>query len=398
MGVITVSQLNRYLASQISADAHLRSFLIRGEVSNFTRAASGHCYFSLKDAESIIPAVMFSGMAKLLKFRPENGMTVIVSAGLTVYEKGGYYQLRVTDMQPDGVGAQAVALEQLKKKLAAMGVFDAAAKRPLPALPKTVGVITSGKGAALQDVLTILGRRCPLVSVKVFPVLVQGADAPAEIARAVRFAGTQDCDVLILGRGGGSSEDLNAFNAEAVALAIFDCPVPLISAVGHETDFTIADLAADLRAPTPSAAAELAVPEISALHERIRIAEKNLKSGYNARLNTEQRRLAALEGKLRQLQPRERIRVQQERLGRTAQRLESAVQRILSGNAAKLHTLQEKLTALDPLLVLQRGYAAVYREDGGILPSADSVQAGDRIRVRLKDGILDARVEETHEL
>ena len=398
MGVITVSQLNRYLASQISADAHLRSFLIRGEVSNFTRAASGHCYFSLKDAESIIPAVMFSGMAKLLKFRPENGMTVIVSAGLTVYEKGGYYQLRVTDMQPDGVGAQAVALEQLKKKLAAMGVFDAAAKRPFPALPKTVGVITSGKGAALQDVLTILGRRCPLVSVKVFPVLVQGADAPAEIARAVRFAGTQDCDVLILGRGGGSSEDLNAFNAEAVALAIFDCPVPLISAVGHETDFTIADLAADLRAPTPSAAAELAVPEISALHERIRIAEKNLKSSYNARLNTEQRRLAALEGKLRQLQPRERIRVQQERLGRTAQRLESAMQRILSGNAAKLHTLQEKLTALDPLLVLQRGYAAVYREDGGILPSADSVQAGDRIRVRLKDGILDARVEETHEL
>ena len=398
MGVITVSQLNRYLASQISADAHLRSFLIRGEVSNFTRAASGLCYFSLKDAESIIPAVMFSGMAKLLKFRPENGMTVIVSAGLTVYEKGGYYQLRVTDMQPDGVGAQAVALEQLKKKLAAMGVFDAAAKRSLPALPKTVGVITSGKGAALQDVLTILGRRCPLVSVKVFPVLVQGADAPAEIARAVRFAGTQDCDVLILGRGGGSSEDLNAFNAEAVALAIFDCPVPLISAVGHETDFTIADLAADLRAPTPSAAAELAVPEISALHEHIRIAENALKSGYTARLNAEQRRLAALEGKLRQLQPRERIRVQQERLGRTAQRMESAMQRILSGNTAKLHTLQEKLTALDPLLVLQRGYAAVYREDGGILPSAGSVQAGDRIRVRLKDGILDARVEETHEL
>ena len=398
MGVITVSQLNRYLASQISADAHLRSFLIRGEVSNFTRAASGHCYFSLKDAESIIPAVMLSGMAKLLKFRPENGMTVIVSAGLTVYEKGGYYQLRVTDMQPDGVGAQAVALEQLKKKLAAMGVFDAAAKRSLPALPKTVGVITSGKGAALQDVLTILGRRCPLVSVKVFPVLVQGTDAPAEIARAVRFAGTQDCDVLILGRGGGSSEDLNAFNAEAVALAIFDCPVPLISAVGHETDFTIADLAADLRAPTPSAAAELAVPEISALHEHIRIAENALKNGYTARLNAEQRRLAALEGKLRQLQPRERIRVQQERLGRTAQRMESAMQRILSGNTAKLHTLQEKLTALDPLLVLQRGYAAVYREDGGILPSADSVQAGDRIRVRLKDGILDARVEETHEL
>ena len=395
MGVITVSQLNRYLASQISADAHLRSFLIRGEVSNFTRAASGHCYFSLKDAESIIPAVMFSGMAKLLKFRPENGMTVIVSAGLTVYEKGGYYQLRVTDMQPDGVGAQAVALEQLKKKLAAMGVFDAAAKR---SLPKTVGVITSGKGAALQDVLTILGRRCPLVSVKVFPVLVQGTDAPAEIARAVRFAGTQDCDVLILGRGGGSSEDLNAFNAEAVALAIFDCPVPLISAVGHETDFTIADLAADLRAPTPSAAAELAVPEISALHEHIRVAENALKNGYTARLNAEQRRLAALEGKLRQLQPRERIRVQQERLGRTAQRMESAMQRILSGNTAKLHTLQEKLTALDPLLVLQRGYAAIYREDGGILPSADSVQAGDRIRVRLKDGILDARVEETHEL
>lgn len=398
MGIITVSQLNRYLASRIGGDEHLKSFLIRGEISNFTAASSGHCYFSLKDGQSVIKAVMFRRMASLLKFRPENGMTVIANAGLTVYEAGGIYQLNVTDMQPDGVGAQALALEQLKKKLAGMGVFDESVKRPLPALPHTVGVVTSGKGAALQDILNILRRRCPLVSVKVFPVLVQGEQAPAEIARAVRFAGTQGCDVLMLGRGGGSAEDLNAFNAEAVALAIFDCPVPLISAVGHETDFTIADLAADRRAPTPSAAAELAVPELPALHEKVRISADSLRNAYLARLSRESAQLDRLEQKLQRFQPGARIRVQQERLGRETQRLEHAMSRILSGNTARLHAVQEKLTALDPLLVLQRGYAAVYQENGDILPSVKYAHTGEKIRVQLKDGSLYAKVEDIHEL
>ena len=398
MSIITVSQLNRYLASRIGGDEHLKNFLIRGEISNFTVASSGHLYFSLKDGQSVIKAVMFRRMASLLKFRPENGMTVILSAGLTVYEAGGIYQLNVTDMQPDGVGAQALALEQLRKKLAGMGVFDENTKRPLPDLPHTIGVITSGTGAALQDILNILRRRCPLVSVKVFPVLVQGEQAPAEIARAVRFAGTQDCDVLILGRGGGSAEDLNAFNAEAVALAVFDCPVPLISAVGHQTDFTIVDLAADRRAPTPSAAAELAVPEISALHEKVRISANALRSAYLAGLNSAAAQLNTLEQKLQRFQPGQRIQIQQEQLKNRTARLEHAMQRLLAGHTAKLHAAQEKLTALDPLLVLQRGYAAVYQENGEILPSVRQAHTGDIIRVQLRDGSLTAKVEERHEL
>jgi exodeoxyribonuclease VII large subunit len=398
MAVITVSQLNRYIASKVSGDANLKRFMIRGEISNFSAASSGHCYFSLKDAQSVVSAVMFRRMASMLKFRPENGMKVIVSAGLNVYETGGIYQLNVTDMQPDGVGALALAMEQRKKKLAAAGLFDVSSKRPLPPLPQTVGVITSGTGAALQDILNILRRRCPIVSVKVFPVPVQGADAPDAIARAVRFAGTQGCDVLILGRGGGSAEDLDAFNAECVAYAVYDCPVPLISAVGHETDFTITDLVADRRAPTPSAAAELAVPELSALHEKIHIAANTLRNTYLSVLNREAASLALVQQKLRQYRPDVRIRIQQEQLGRITERLGYAMQHILSDRAAQLHTVQEKLTALDPLLILQRGYAAVYQENGDILPSVKLTAPGDSVRIRLADGSIDAKVEVIHEL
>ncbi len=394
MGIITVSQLNRYIASRVSGDSHLKSFLIRGEISNFTAASSGHLYFSLKDEQSVIRAVMFRRMASLLKFRPENGMKVILSAGLTIYETGGIYQLNVTDMQPDGVGAVSLALEQRKKKLAAAGLFDAANKLPLPALPRTVGVITSGTGAALQDILNILRRRCPIVKVKVFPVLVQGREAPAEIARAVRFASAQDCDVLILGRGGGASEDLDAFNSEEVAYAIADRRVPLISAVGHETDVTIADAVADRRAPTPSAAAELSVPDLSALHEKVRISEHSLRIAYESRLKREQRRVEQLQNRLQLCRPEYRIRVKQEQLLRTTQRLESAMQRILTGQISRLHLAQEKLTALDPMLALQRGYAAVYHENGDMLTKAADAAAGEKIRVRLADGSFTARVEE----
>ncbi len=398
MGIITVSQLNRYLASRINGDTHLRSFLIRGELSNVSAASSGHLYFSLRDEQSVIRAVMFRRMASLLKFRPEDGMKVIVSAGMTAYEAGGVYQLNVTDIQPDGVGAGALALEQCKKKLQAAGLFEQSAKRPLPALPKTIGVITSGTGAALQDVLQILRRRCPIVKVKVFPVLVQGEQAPDAITRAIQFAGTQGCDVLILGRGGGSAEDLSAFNAENVAYAIYDCPVPIISAVGHETDVTIADAVADRRAPTPSAAAELAAPDLHVLHEKIRIAGDGLRIAYQTRLAREDARLRTLEQSLLRCRPDQRIRVQQERLGRVTQRLQYAMQRQLSERTAALRTQQEKLTALDPLLILQRGYAAVYREDGKVLSSVGQTSAGDTIRIQLADGSICAVVEETHEL
>lgn len=420
MAVITVTQLNRYMASKVSGDTHLKSFLIRGEISNFTAAASGHCYFSLKDESSVIRAVMFRRMAGQLSFRPENGMKVIVSAGLTVYETGGVYQLNVIDMQPDGVGTVALALEQRKQKLRQAGLFEESAKRPLPAMPQTVGVITSGTGAALQDILNILRRRCPIVCVKVFPVFVQGEQAPAAITSAIRFAGTQDCDVLILGRGGGASEDLEAFNAESVAYAIYKCPVPLISAVGHETDFTIADAVADRRAPTPSAAAELAVPERTALHEKIVSSERALRAAYEARLHWEVRRVEGLCARLGQYRPDQRLRVRQGELTALTHRLEQAMARLLRQEAARqaqltrdcakgmqtclgvqasrLHTMTEKLTALDPLLVLQRGYAAVYHENGGILPNVRESIPGESIRVRFRDGSLTARVEEIHEL
>ena len=398
MSIITVSQLNRYLASKVSGDTHLKNFMIRGEISNFTAAASGHCYFSLKDEGSVIRAVMFKRMASSLVFQPENGMRVIATAGLNIYEAGGIYQLNVTDMQPDGVGAHALALQQRKKKLEAAGLFKKRDKRPIPALPKTVGVITSGTGAAVKDIVNNLQRRCPIVHIKLFPVLVQGADAPEAIERAVRFAGTQGCDVLIIGRGGGASEDLDAFNAENVAYAIYDCPVPVIAAVGHEKDFTIADAVADLRVSTPTGAAEAAVPELSDLHEQVDIAQRSLKAAFDARLREEWQRLRGLRGKLMQQRPEYRIRVQREQLARMTERLSHAMRSGLAAKAGALHAVQEKLTALDPLLILQRGYAAVYHENGEVLPSVKQVRAGEHIRVQLRDGSLLARVEETHEL
>ena len=396
MGIITVSQLNRYLASRLKGDTHLRNFLIRGEISNFSRPKSGHLYFKLKDEKSVICAVMYRNMASLLRFQPENGMKVILSAGIGVYEANGEYQLNVTDIQPEGIGAQALALEQRKKKLEAAGLFDASARRPLPKLPRTVGVITSGTGDAVQDIIRNIGRRCPIVRILVFPVLVQGADAPEAIARAVRFAGTQNCDVLIVGRGGGSSENLDAFNSECVAYAVHESPVPVISAVGHERDFTITDAVADFRVSTPTGAAEAAVPELALLHERIAAAEHSIRFAYETRLRKELHRLEQVKGRLMCQRPDIRIRVQQERLRRMTDRLEQTMQRQLSARASKLHTLQEKLHTLDPLLVLRRGYAAVYHENGEVLPAAAEAHPGEQIRVQLRDGSLLAKVEEIH--
>ncbi len=394
MAVLTVSQINRYLASRISGDRNLAHFLLRGEISNFRAYPSGHCYFSLKDESSVIRAVMFRRAAALLRFQPEDGMKVVVSAGLTVYERDGIYQLNVTDIQPEGAGAAAVALAQRKEKLRAAGLFEESSKRPLPPLPQVVGVVTSSAGAALQDILHVLGRRCPLVQVKVFPVQVQGDAAAASIAAAVRFAGTQGCDVLIVGRGGGAAEDLDVFNAECVAYAIHDCPVPVISAVGHETDVTIADAAADRRAPTPSAAAELAVPDKNALHGQIRIAETALRSACLSQMAAKRRTLEHAERQLREYRPDYRIRLRAEECRRITERLRQSMQLYLARKTAAYTAMQERLGGLDPLRVLERGYAAVYQENGALLTSVREVQPGAEIRVRLADGTLRAKVEE----
>ncbi len=398
MAVLTVSQINRYMASKVRDDQNLKRFMIKGEISNFTAHRSGHFYFSLKDTECVIKAVMFRSMASRLRFMPENGMHVIVSAGLTVYERDGVYQLNVTDMQPEGVGAVRVQLEQRIRKLRAEGLFEESAKRPLPPMPNTVGVITSGTGAALQDILNVLRRRCPLVTVKVFSVLVQGDGAPQSICNALLAAESQGCDVLILGRGGGASEDLAAFNAESVAYAMYNCLIPVISAVGHETDVTIADAVADRRAPTPSAAAELAVPDIRHLDEKVSIAHRQLKNAYLSRLQRETQELERLQNRLRLCSPQHRFRIQEEKRTQLTERLQKNMQLYLERKFAAFSACQEKLFQLDPLRILQRGYAAVYDENGSILPAAAQIHPQDTIRVRMQDGILTAKVEKIDEL
>ncbi len=398
MAVLTVSQINRYMASRVREDGNLKHFMIKGEISNFAAPSSGHLYFSLKDADSVIKAVMFRSMASRLRFLPENGMHVIVSAGLTVYERDGVYQLNVTDMQPEGVGAVRLQLEQRIKKLRAEGLFEESAKRPLPPMPKTVGVITSGTGAALQDILQVLGRRCPLVMVKIFPVLVQGEQAPQSICNALLTAEKQGCDVLILGRGGGASEDLNAFNAEAVAYAVYNCPIPVISAVGHETDTTIADAVADRRAPTPSAAAELAVPDIGHLAERVSIAQRQLTAAYHSRIQREMQQLERLQSRLRLSSPQHRFRMQEEKRCQLTEKLQKNMQLYLERRLSAYSRMQEKLTQLDPLRILQRGYAAVYDTEGRILPSAKQLHLQETIHVRMQDGTITAKVEEINEL
>ena len=278
--VLSVSQLNFYLKSLIENDPRLGMVIVSGEISNLTdHYSSGHIYLSLKDSRSVLRAVMFAGNARRLRFRPQNGMKVLCRGRVAVYEPSGQYQLYIEDMQPDGVGALALAYEQLKKKLEAEGLFDASRKKRLPRFPKTVGVITSPTGAAVQDIRNILYRRFPAVNMMLAPVLVQGEGAPAQLINALRQLDAQgQCDVLIIGRGGGSVEDLWAFNDEALARTIAACRTPVISAVGHETDFTICDFVADLRAPTPSAAAELAVPDVRELKAHLQSQRQYLQS------------------------------------------------------------------------------------------------------------------------
>ena len=398
MKAFTVTELNHHVAELIKGDKSLTHIWLKGEISNFKAHTSGHLYFSLKDGGGIVKAVMFRNMVSRLRFRPKDGMTVLVSAGVTVYEAGGVYQLNVWDMLPEGEGAVQQQLEERKERLRKAGLFEESAKRPLPAHPQTVGVLTSPTGAALQDILQIIGRRCPSVRVKVFPVLVQGTGAPDSITAALHFAGTQDCDVLIIGRGGGASEDLDAFNAENVAYAIYDCPVPVISAVGHETDFTIADAVADRRAPTPSAAAELAVPDSSHLHEQLRIAERSLRASYEANLRRRLQQLVSLERRLQQCRPDHRIRLQAEECRRMTLRLENSMQLILARKMSEYQKMQEKLSQLDPLRVLQRGYAAVYHKNGELLSSVKGTQPGEPLTVRLSDGSLQVKVDAIDEL
>ena len=394
MSVLTVSQLNRYVAFRLQEDAKLRGILLRGEIANFTRNfRSGHCYFSVHDEEASVRAVMFRSNADRLRFEPENGMHVILQGTVTLYERDGAYQINVTDIQPDGVGAQALALQQRREKLAKLGYFAAERKRPVPPMPQKIGIVTSRSGAALHDMLQILERRFPIGTVCIYPALVQGDDAPRSIAEALLTAGQDGCDVILMGRGGGSNEDLSAFQSEAVADAVFRSPVPVISAVGHETDHCIADEVADLRAPTPSAAAELAVPELSVLLSAVVRQRERLNSAFSALADEKGAALEALCGRLTKQNPAYAIGLQDSALSALTVRLRHAAEKQLDISTQAFALMLGRLEAVSPVAVLQRGYALVYQEDR-LVRKADSLNPGDPLEIRLADGTVRAAVTE----
>lgn len=394
MPVITVSQINKYIGFILKGDKNLQGIMIRGEISNFVRHyRSGHIYFTLKDEESAVKAVMFAQSAARLKFEPEDGMSVIVSGSVGVYERDGVYQIYVNDIVPDGAGAANVALEQLKKKLAKEGIFDQAHKRPLPGMPRKIGVVTSLSGAAVRDVINVLTRRYPLCELYAVNALVQGEGAPESVCRGILRAEAAGCEVIIVGRGGGSSEDLSAFNTEKVAYAVYNCKVPVISAVGHETDFTIADLAADMRAPTPSAAAELAAPSVQNLYDRIDMLERRCEKSVLAQFDKAVDRFTALNARLAAQSPENRLKLGGTKLGELDSRIELAFARYIERQYARLGESAARLDSLSPLKVLSRGYSLVYSGEH-LLSGTEKLNVGDEVEIRFGNGGAKAEITE----
>ena len=392
--VFTVSQINSRVSGLIASDPVLQTVFVEGELSNVNiNSKSGHMYFSLKDSKSVIRAVMFAWSVRNLRFRPEDGMKVIMRAQVTVYEPAGQYQLRVEDMQPDGVGVLAMQLEQLKKKLGAEGLFAPEHKKPIPALPATVGVITSPTGAALRDIMQIIGRRFPLAEIVLAPVLVQGDEAPAQLARAVRaFSEHRSADVVIIGRGGGSMEDLWAFNDESLARAIYDCEIPVISAVGHETDFTICDFVSDLRAPTPSAAAELAVPDSADINASVESALYKVRSSLYNRLTLLSQQYDRSSKLIEAYSPLEEVTKRFMLTDALSDRARIASDNRLGSAQAALRELIAKAQALDPLAVLNRGFSYVLKGDRPAA-SIEDVKSGDLVEIVFKDGRAEAEIK-----
>ncbi len=391
--ILTVSGLNMYVRMLIESDKHLRSFWLQGEISNLTvHSRSGHIYLTLKDEKAAVKAVMFANSARMLKFSPKEGMKVLVRARATLYDAAGSFQLYVEDMQPYGAGALSIAFEQLKNKLRLEGLFDESHKKPLPDYPRRIGVITSPTGAALQDILRILKRRCPALEVVLCPVLVQGENAAAQLTAAVRLFDKRQCaDVIIIGRGGGSAEDLSAFNDESLARAIYACSIPVVSAVGHETDFTICDLVADVRASTPSAGAEIVSPDKDMMLEHLQRCHKRMISAVAARIAMEKLRLSALRASAVMRSPKELVHIRRMRLDSLYDRLKNSGRGCIDRERARLGSLSAGLDALSPLKVLARGYAAV-KKNGSLVRSVKEVQRDDRIEIIMGDGSLDCAV------
>ncbi len=398
--ILSVSEVTRHVKRLLDSSELLQDISVRAEVSNFKRHSSGHLYFSLKDEVSQLSCIMFRGAAAHLSFEPEDGMRVIASGDVSVYERGGRYQLYTRFMQPDGLGDLHLAFERLKAKLEAEGLFDPARKRPVPRFPRRIAIITSPTGAAIRDITTILARRYPAASQLIVPAIVQGDEAASSIVKALAVANEADeVDTIILGRGGGSIEDLWAFNEEIVARAIYASARPVISAVGHETDFTIADFVADLRAPTPSAAAELAVPDqaelralVAGLSERLRLA---LLGGLERRRIT----LAQLAARRALRFPAERLRQSEQAVDELSSRMDRAYSHRLERLSARTQALRDRLEALGPAQTLERGYALCLRPaDGALITRLKQLSVGDRVNVRFHDGTAGTDVAELGEV
>lgn len=437
---LTVTALTKYIKRKFDADPHLHDLYVKGEISNFKQHSSGHMYFTLKDEKARMLAVMFSSYSKSMKFTPENGMKVILRGEITVYEPSGQYQIYVKEMRPDGIGDLFLAYEQLKQRLEAEGLFAKQLKKPIPLFPKTVGVITSPTGAAVRDIITTIRRRFPIADILVFPALVQGENGASSVASAIERANAmKEIDVLIVGRGGGSIEELWVFNEELVARSIHASRIPIISAVGHETDFTIADFVADLRAPTPTGAAELAVPHIDELMDRILQRQTRLLRAIKEKLRFETERLTRLQksyafryperlyeqkveqvdklserlmkgaGRLLSIKANEqgvlsrrllvnhpKLLVEQanHRFERSQKGIQRAIEQIIIKKQNEYGRLVGTLEALSPLKIMQRGYSLVYAQDRQLVKSIEKIQKNDTLRIQLSDGSLITKVED----
>ena len=400
--IYSITQINAYIQGRMNEDPMLAQVAVRGEISNYKLYPSGHHYFTLKDEQSALKCVMFKGNAMSLRFRPASGMKVIALGRISVYPRDGQYQLYVSSMAMDGIGDLYAAFEALKKKLSQQGLFDPAKKKPIPKYPKTIGIVTSSAGAAVHDILRILRRRYPLCSVRLLPVRVQGAEAPEEIVSAIRYANAHDlADLLIVGRGGGSIEDLWAFNDERVAYAIYESHIPIISAVGHEPDVTIADYVADLRAATPSNGAELAVPDREALAQNLDAFSAAMTGALNRQLRLASQRLEGLAASPALRSPTGYLDRREKDLGLLKEKLLAAQNRELSQAQQKYVANVAKLDAMSPLKVLSRGYAMAQKETGELIRSVKQTTTGESIVVSLADGKLNASIlsikEASHE-
>ncbi|MBO4330930.1 MAG: exodeoxyribonuclease VII large subunit [Oscillospiraceae bacterium] len=393
--VYEVAQVNRYIKEMLDSDPELVGIFVRGELSNYKVYPSGHHYFTLKDSESTLKCVMFRSNAGRLKFRPENGMRVVAGGNIAVYPRDGVYQLYCERMITDGEGDLHIAFEQLKEKLFKEGLFAPEHKKPIPRYPERIAVITSPAGAAVRDILRILGARFPVAKITIVPVRVQGAEAPGEIAEAIRTVNELHlAELIITGRGGGSIEDLWAFNDERVARAIYASVIPVISAVGHEPDVTIADFVADLRAATPSNAAELAVPDGAELNDALRVARERMRSALRAALDRNRAALERLVGSRVLVSPESIVTDRRLLLDSSCDRLAKTAKNLTGEARARFASAAASLDAMSPLKVLARGYSVATGPDGSVIRSIRDVKQGDQIKIRTADGRIGCTVED----